>query len=249
MLKAELLPGEQPITLSTSEVCANLSRVNARKAAGPDGIPGWVRATLSRVNAQKAAGPDGIPGRVIRACAEQLTEVFMDIFNLSLAQSVVPTCFKSATIVPVPKHSATVTPSDFHLVTFIPIIAKCFKWLVLTHLQDCLPPTLDPHQFAYRRNWSTEDAISTAFYSALTHLDIPNTYVRMLFIDFSSAFNTVSPSKLTLKLKQLGIRMVKCEHRGASPSRMEEQDRVSQASSVVTVSSTRDKCREIRIVQ
>ncbi|KAK3507242.1 hypothetical protein QTP70_012141 [Hemibagrus guttatus] len=88
MLKAELLPGEQPLTLSTSEVFA----------------------TLSRVNARKASGPHGIPGRVFRACAEQLTDVFTDIFNLSLAQAVVPTCFKSATIVPVPKHSAAVTP-------------------------------------------------------------------------------------------------------------------------------------------
>ncbi|KAK3571577.1 hypothetical protein QTP86_014148, partial [Hemibagrus guttatus] len=98
------------------------------------------------------------------------------------AQAVVPTCFKSATIVPVRKHSTAVTPRDFRPVALIPIIAKCFQRLVLTHLQDCLPPILDPHQFAYHRNRSTEDAISTALHSALTHLDIPNTYVRMLFI-------------------------------------------------------------------
>ncbi len=32
-----------------------------------------VRKTLSRVNPRKAAGADNIPGRVLRHCAEQLT--------------------------------------------------------------------------------------------------------------------------------------------------------------------------------
>jgi hypothetical protein len=49
----------------------------------------------------KAAGLDGIPGRVLRA--NQLGEVYTDIFNLSLSQYVVHTCFKVYTIVPIPK--------------------------------------------------------------------------------------------------------------------------------------------------
>ncbi|KAI5627525.1 gastrula zinc finger protein XlCGF28.1-like [Silurus asotus] len=52
---------------------------------------------------------------------------------------------------------------------------------------------------------STEDAVSTALYSALTHLDKSNTYIRMLLIDFSSAFNTVLPTVLITKLSELGI--------------------------------------------
>ncbi|XP_037390419.1 GTPase IMAP family member 1-like [Pygocentrus nattereri] len=74
----------------------------------------------------------------------------------------------------------------------------------------CLPATLDPHQFAYRSNRSTEDAISTALHTALTHLDCQNSYVRMLFIDFSSAFNTVIPSMLISKLNHLGISTSLC---------------------------------------
>lgn len=38
-----------------------------------------MRVALSRVNAQKAAGPDGVPGRVLRACVVQLTEARTDI--------------------------------------------------------------------------------------------------------------------------------------------------------------------------
>ena len=40
---------------------------------------------------------------------------------------------------------------------------------------------------------TTDDAITMALHTALTHLDKNNAYVRMLFIDYSSAFNTTVP--------------------------------------------------------
>ncbi|KAF7643993.1 hypothetical protein LDENG_00229920, partial [Lucifuga dentata] len=58
---------------------------------------------------------------------------------------------------------------------------KCFERLVSRHIKDCLPSACDPHQFAYRANRSTEDAITLQ--STLSHLDQPGTYVRLLFID------------------------------------------------------------------
>ncbi|KAK3512429.1 hypothetical protein QTP70_009852 [Hemibagrus guttatus] len=48
-----------------------------------------VRKTLCTVNPRKAAGPDHIPGRVLRECAEQLADVFIDIFNISLSSAIV----------------------------------------------------------------------------------------------------------------------------------------------------------------
>lgn len=70
-----------------------------------------VRRIFSRVDVRKAAGPDNIPGRVLRDCASELTDVFTDIFNILLRQAVVPTCFKTTTIIPVPKKSS---PSCFN---------------------------------------------------------------------------------------------------------------------------------------
>lgn len=57
-----------------------------------------VRRALKRVNVRKAAGPDGIPGRVLRSCADQLAGLFTSIFNESLATSVVPTSFKKSSL-------------------------------------------------------------------------------------------------------------------------------------------------------
>ncbi|KAI5103505.1 gastrula zinc finger protein XlCGF28.1-like [Silurus meridionalis] len=45
----------------------------------------------------------------------------------------------------------------------------------------------------------------SALHSALTHLDENNTYIKMLFIEFRSAFNTVLLTVLITKLRDLGI--------------------------------------------
>ncbi len=76
---------------------------------------------------------------------------------------------------------------------------------MLRHIKAFLPPTLDPHQFAYRPNRSTEDVIATVLHTALRHLERQGSYVRMLFIDYSSAFNTIILDILIPKLKHQGL--------------------------------------------
>ncbi|KAF7643823.1 hypothetical protein LDENG_00232730 [Lucifuga dentata] len=173
-------------------------------------MPTSVKRVLSHINPRKAAGPDSIPGRVLRDCADQLKDVFTDIFNTSLHQTVVPKCLKSATIIPVPKKSSVSCLNDYRPIALTPIIMKCFERLVMQHIRTLLPPNLDPHQFAYRANRSAEEAISNALHVALTHLEQKDAHVKMLFIDFSSAFNTIIPQQLVEKLSTLGFNTQLC---------------------------------------
>ncbi|XP_031442858.1 lysosomal alpha-glucosidase-like [Clupea harengus] len=87
---------------------------------------------------------------------------------------------------------------------------KCFERLVKSFICSLLPPTLDPMQFAYRSNRSTDDVIARTMHTALSHLDKGNTYVRMLFIDYSSAFNTIIP-RLVSNLIDLGLSTSLCK--------------------------------------
>jgi len=163
-----------------------------------------------RVNVHKAPGPDNIPGCVLKACAPDLAGVFTDIFNLSLSPSVVPNSFKGATIIPVPKKPSVSCLNDYRPVVLTSVVMKCFERLVKDHITSCLSPALDLLQFAYRLNRSTDDAVALALNTALFHLDQNNIYVRMLFIDFSSAFNTIVPSRLIMKLQDLNISPSMC---------------------------------------
>ncbi|KAK3520087.1 hypothetical protein QTP70_013046 [Hemibagrus guttatus] len=65
-------------------------------------------------------------------------------------------------------------------------------------------------KFAYRPNRSTDDAITTTLHLSLTHLDNKDSYVQMLFIDFSSAVNTIIPQHLIEKLSLLGLNTSLC---------------------------------------
>ncbi len=156
-----------------------------------------VTRSFRRVNIRKAAGP--------KACTHQLAGVFTDIFNLSLSLSVVPSCFKTATIVLIPKTAKTTCLNDWCPVALTPILSKCFEKLIKTHICSVLPASLDPLQFTYRSNRSTDDAIAFTLHTALSHLDSKNTHVRMLFLDYSSAFNTIVPTRLVMKLQTLGL--------------------------------------------
>ncbi|KAK1803206.1 hypothetical protein P4O66_021721, partial [Electrophorus voltai] len=71
---------------------------------------------------------------------------------------------------------------------------------------------MDLPQFAYRHNHSTDDAVAHLLHNTLTHLDKGRgNYVKMLFIDYSSAFNTIIPSLLTTKLEDLGLHTSPCD--------------------------------------
>ncbi|KAJ0001695.1 hypothetical protein NQD34_001491 [Periophthalmus magnuspinnatus] len=85
------------------------------------------------------------------------------------------------------------------------VVMKSFKLLVLHHLKSFTSPLLVPLQFAYRANWSVDDAINLALHFILQQLDSPGTYARILFVDFNSAFNTILPALLQDKLVQLNV--------------------------------------------
>jgi hypothetical protein len=85
-----------------------------------------------------------------------------------------------------------------------------FERLVMAHINTIIPETLDTLQFAYRLNRSTDDAISIALHTGLSHMDKRNTYVRVLFIDYSTAINTIVSSKLITKLWTLGLNTSLC---------------------------------------
>lgn len=135
-----------------------------------------VRRVFCGVNPRKTAGLNGIPVRVLRGCVDQQTEVFTSIFNLALSTCTDPKCFKSATIVPIPKKPSVSSLNDYRLDALTSTVMKHFERLVLKHIKSSLPLILYQHQFTYRANRSTGDAINTDLHTVLTHLEQPGSY-------------------------------------------------------------------------
>ncbi len=170
-----------------------------------------VSKVFRRQKIRKAKGPDGVSPACLKACAVQLSSIFTLIFNRSLELCEVPFCFKRSTIIPVPKKPKITGLNDYRPVALTSVVMKSFERLVLAHLKDITGPLLDPLQFAYRANRSVDDAVNMGLHYILQHLDKPGTYARILFVDFSSAFNTIIPDTLQKKLTQLSVPTSICQ--------------------------------------
>ena len=89
---------------------------------------------------------------------------------------------------------------------------KTFERLVLNLLRPAVCDHLDPLQFAYQAGIGVDDAIIYLMNRALTYLDTPGCTVRIIFFDFTSAFNTIQPALLAEKLTTMGERLGRVDH-------------------------------------
>lgn len=83
--------------------------------------------------------------------------VFIDIFNSSLSQGIVPECFKQSVIVPVLNKSEPSCLNDFYPVALTLVVMKCFFGMIRHFITSSL---LDFLQLTYSHNRSTGDTIS-----------------------------------------------------------------------------------------
>ncbi len=95
--------------------------------------------------------------------------------------------------------------NDFRPVALTSCVMKSFEKYMVSVLKTEVNSILDPLQFAYRQAHSTEDAVNTVAYFITKHLENSKAYARLLFVDFSSAFNIVNPHLLIQKLKTLNV--------------------------------------------
>ena len=164
-----------------------------------------VKKQLEKLNQNKAAGPDGVCPRVLKTCSLQLCPILQHLFNTSLRQKTVPVLWKTSCLVPVPKKPQPAEPNDYRPVALTSHIMKVLERLLLAHLNKQVSTFQDPLQFAYRNGLGVEDAIIYLLHRAHSHLDQSGSTLRVMFFDFSSAFNTIQPALLCEKLHKFQV--------------------------------------------
>ncbi|TWW54867.1 hypothetical protein D4764_0229500 [Takifugu flavidus] len=135
-------------------------------------------------------------------CPRQLCGILQHLFNQSLHLQRIPVLWKTSCLVPVPKKTHPVAPSDYRPIALTSHIMKVMEQLVLSHLRPLVSPQ-DPLQFAYQPKVGVDDAVIYLLQRAYSSLDRLNTTVRVMFFDFSSAFNTIQPRLLRAKLEKM----------------------------------------------
>ena len=142
---------------------------------------------------------------MLKTCAMELSPILHSLFCQSYRTATIPTLWKTATIIPVPKKPRSTEPNHYRPIALTSIIMKCLERLLLNIILPLVSPHLDPLQFAYKAKRGTEDAVACLLHLLLQHLDSPGNFARILFIDFSSAFDFLQKHLLIQKLHLFNI--------------------------------------------
>jgi hypothetical protein len=154
-----------------------------------------VHNVLIGLDASKSPGPDNIPARLLKTLADSLAKPVCHLFNQSISSGNVPAIWKTSTITPLPKKPNTAEPKNFRPIALTPILAKCLEKLIAPYITSSFR---DNNQYAYKEMRGTDDAMLVLLDSITLHLDkAAKNFTRGIFIDFSSAFNTIDPNILT----------------------------------------------------
>ena len=160
--------------------------------------PPFLNIRLNPNFQRKASGPDQIYPRLHRSCSNQLS-VFLDIFNRSPKTRKFHSSFSNLRLFQSQKRNLyRLSASRCNISYDESVWRNC-----VSYIRSVLPDSVDPYQFAYNNNQYKDDAVSTCLHHVLQHLEqpmsssvCPNAYAQILFMGYSSAFNTIGPSKL-----------------------------------------------------
>ena len=169
--------------------------------------PKLVSDVISKLDASKASGPDGIPVIVLKRCSPELSSILSKLFNHCLSESCFPSCWKLASVVPVFKNSGERSdPRNYRPISLLSIVSKVFETLINDALVSHLEKSglFVDSQYGFRSSRSTADLLSVITERIYRVLD-ESRVARAVALDISKAFDKVWHAGLLHKLRSYGV--------------------------------------------
>uniref|UniRef100_A0A183KS17 Reverse transcriptase domain-containing protein n=1 Tax=Schistosoma curassoni TaxID=6186 RepID=A0A183KS17_9TREM len=164
-----------------------------------------VLKALSTLNMEKSTGPDELHTKILRHIAQYIVAPLTVIFNISLHQGV-PMDWKDTIFTSIHKTVPRQLPSNYrpvsHTSVVVKILERIVKRTIMAFMEANNVINIEQHGFRKGLFCTTNLLIARDFW--INALDNEN-LVDVVYIDFSKAFDKVSPNRLLLKLENLGI--------------------------------------------
>ena len=166
-----------------------------------------IASIISKLDASKATGPDGIPIILLQKCSPELSPVLAKLFRKCFSESCFPSCWKRPSVIPVFKNSGErSSPSNYRPISILTVISKVFEIVINSALTKHLESNnlLSDHQYGFRSERSTADLLTVVTERIHQALDVSGE-ARAIALDISKAFDKVWHRGLVHKLQACGI--------------------------------------------
>ena len=162
---------------------------------------------IKKLKGNKAPGIDGISNHIIKISEEVIIPILVKLFNTCMSAGKFPNALKIASIVPLHKGDDKSDPSNYRPISLLPQFGKLFEKVIENRLVKFLDKkkVISPHQFGFRKYYSTELAVTEIQNMLLEKLD-EGKVTCTIFLDLAKAFDTVNHNILVKKLERYGIR-------------------------------------------
>lgn len=169
--------------------------------------PGEVETMIRNLKNGSAPGLDGFSNELVKSIRDKISMPLTTIFNLSLSTGCFPDAWKIAAVTPIHKDGSKDCPTNYRPISLLSVFSKILEKLVNNRLVSFLEGLglLSEKQFGFRRNRSTEDAVSLLVDQVSSTLEKRKKSIGV-FLDLAKAFDTVSIPILLRKLEAMGVR-------------------------------------------
>ena len=143
---------------------------------------------------------------IYKILASLITPTVSMLFNNSVNEGIFPKCFKTAKIIPILKSVDSNSTANYRPIFMLPFLSKMLEKLMCARLGSYLKSSniLCPNQFGFRKISNTSDAIIEFLDHVYSSLEKKPSTIAV-YLDFSTAFDTVNHGILMSKLQHNGI--------------------------------------------
>jgi len=154
-----------------------------------------------------SCGPDGYPAKLLTALAPVIAEPLSLMYSSFQSVGKMPSAWKSAIVTPVFKKGSSSDPANYRPISQTSVFCKLMERAVTEDITIYLLKnnliSSQQHGFLSKRSTLTNLLETMDDWT----ISINNKLLQTaIYIDFSKAFDTVSHSKLLIKLNSYGIR-------------------------------------------
>ena len=170
-------------------------------------MPEEVFGILTKLDANKASGPDGIGNLLLHEAAVPIAQPLTELFNFCLSLNKFPSSWKIAQVVPIFKKGDPLHCTNYRPISLLPCVSKVFERLLFDHIFSFLKSNklLIPNQSGFIPGDSTVNQLMAICNNISSHLDKGEEVIGV-FLDLTKAFDKVWHAGLKHKLREIGIR-------------------------------------------